>query len=74
LYRFILAEKEGTFMQKSNLFFTYLIKLNPLKKNQEDEDGEIVDSNQNSIKTSKTDNEWLQEYELIYSSYSIEGY
>ncbi len=61
-------------MQKSNLFFTYLIKLNPLKKNQEDEDGEIVDSNQNSIKTSKTDNEWLQEYELIYSSYSIEGY
>jgi len=74
LYGFILAEKEGTFMQKSNLFFTYLIKLNPLKKNQEDEDGEIVDSNQNSIKTSKTDNEWLQEYELIYSSYSIEGY
>ena len=61
-------------MQKSNLFFTYLIKLNPLKKNQEDEDGEIVDSNQNSIKTSKTDNEWLQEYELIYSSYSIERY
>ena len=61
-------------MQKSNLFFTYLNKLNPLKRNQEAEDGEIGESNQNSIETSKTDNEWLQEYELIYSSYSIDGY
>jgi hypothetical protein len=74
LYRIILAEKEGTFMQKSNLFFTYLNKLKPLKKNQEDEDDKIDDSNQNSIETSKSDNEWLQEYELIYSSYSIDGY
>lgn len=61
-------------MQKSNLFFTYLNKLKPLKKNEEDEDAEIAESNQNSIETSKTDNEWLQEYELIYSSYSIDGY
>jgi hypothetical protein len=61
-------------MQKSNLFFTYLSKLKPLKKNQEDEDSDIIESNQNSIETSKTDNEWLQEYELIYSSYSIDGY
>lgn len=61
-------------MQKSNLFFTYLNKLKPLKKNQEDEDDKIDDSNQNSIETSNFDNEWLQEYELIYSSYSIDGY
>lgn len=61
-------------MQKSNLFFTYLIKLKPLKKNHEDEDTEIAESNHDSIETSKTDNEWLQEYELIYSSYSIDGY
>jgi len=74
LYRIILAEKEGTFMQKSNLFFTYLNKLKPLKKNQEDEDDRKDDSNQNLIETSKFDNEWLQEYELIYSSYSIDGY
>ena len=61
-------------MQKSNLFFTYLNKLKPLKKNQEDVDAEIAESNQDSIETLKTDNEWLQEYELIYSSYSIDGY
>ncbi len=61
-------------MQKSNLFFTYLNKLKPLKKNHSDEDGDKDDSNQDSIETSKSDNEWLQEYELIYSSYSIDGY
>jgi len=61
-------------MQKSNLFFSYLSKLKPLKKNHADEDSDKDDSNQNSTETSKTDNEWLQEYELIYSSYSIDGY
>jgi len=61
-------------MQKSKLFFTYLSKVKPLKKKKEDEDCDIDESNQNSIETLKTDNEWLQEYELIYSSYSIDGY
>lgn len=61
-------------MQKSNLFFTYLNKLKPSKKNHEDEERDRDESNQNSIETLKTDNEWLQEYELIYSSYSIDGY
>ena len=61
-------------MQKSNLFFTYLSKLKPLKKNQESDDRESDESNQDPIETLKTDNEWLQEYELIYSSYSIDGY
>ncbi len=61
-------------MEKSNLFFTYLSKLKPLKKNQEGDDNDSDESNQNPIETSKTDNEWLQEYELIYSSYSIDGY
>ncbi len=61
-------------MQKSNLFFTYLSKLKPLKKNQEIDENDTNESNQDVIETSKTDNEWLQEYELIYSSYSIDGY
>ena len=61
-------------MQKSNLFFTYLSKLKPLKKNLESDDRESDTSNQYPIETLKTDNEWLQEYELIYSSYSIDGY
>ena len=61
-------------MQKSNLFFTYLSKLKPLKKNLESDDRESDESNQDPIETLKTDNEWLQEYELIYSSYSIDGH
>jgi len=61
-------------MEKNNLFFTYLSKLNPLKKSQEIDDRESEESNLDPLKTSKTDNEWLQEYELIYSSYSIDGY
>ena len=61
-------------MQKPNLFFTYLSKLKPLKKNLESDDRESDELNQDPIETSKTDNEWLQEYELIYSSYSIDGY
>jgi hypothetical protein len=61
-------------MQKSNLFFTYLSKLKPLKKNLESDDRESDESNQDPNETLKTDNEWLQEYELIYSSYSIDGY
>ena len=33
-----------------------------------------IESEDKSEETLKTDNEWLQEYELIYSSYSIEVY
>ena len=61
-------------MQKPNLFFAYLSKLKPLKKNLESDYRESDESNQDPIETLKTDNEWLQEYELIYSSYSIDGY
>jgi len=61
-------------MEKNNLFFTYLSKLKPLKKNQEFDDRKSEESNLDPLKTTKTDNEWLQEYELIYSSYSIDGY
>lgn len=61
-------------MQKSNLFFTYLNKLKPLRRNQDSNENDTDESNQNAIETPKTDNEWLQEYELIYSSYSIDGY
>jgi hypothetical protein len=61
-------------MQKSNLFFTYSSKLKPLRKNRESNENDTDESNQDSIETLKTDNEWLQEYELIYSSYTIDGY
>lgn len=61
-------------MQKSNLFFTYLSKLKILKENPLN--GEMIDieSEDKSEETINNDNEWLQEYELIYSSYSIDGY
>ena len=58
-------------MQKSNLFFTYLSKLNlgkeklSKKENPKEESGDEFDE------TTKTDNEWFQEYELIYKSYNI---
>ena len=58
-------------MQKSNLFFTYLSKLNlekeklSKKENPKEESGDEFDEN------TKTDNEWFQEYELIYKSYNI---
>jgi len=61
-------------MQKSNLFFTYLSKLKPQKENQRNDDNIEDVSGDKSIETLKSDNEWLQEYELIYSSYSIDGY
>ena len=61
-------------MQKSNLFFTYLSKLKPQKENQRNDDNIEDVPGDKSIETLKSDNEWLQEYELIYSSYSIDGY
>jgi hypothetical protein len=60
-------------MEKSNLFFTYLSKLMPQKENSVTDDnkkeGPIFKSSDNS----KADNEWVQEYELIYGSYSIDS-
>ena len=61
-------------MQKSNMFFIGLIKLKSSNKNQEVEDNSADEQNLDTIETTKTDNEWLQEYELIYSSYSIDRY
>lgn len=61
-------------MQKSNLFFIGLIKLKSSNKSQEVDDNSADEQNLDTIETTKTDNEWLQEYELIYSSYSIDGY
>ncbi len=60
-------------MEKSSLFFTYLSKLGLQKNNETDEENNNS-SNEKLNELVKTDNEWLQEYELIYSSYSIEGY
>lgn len=61
-------------MQKSNMFFIGLIKLKSSNKSQEVDDNSADEQNLDTIETTKTDNEWLQEYELIYSSYSIDGY
>lgn len=61
-------------MQKSNMFFIGLIKLKSSNKNQDVDDNSADEQNLDTIETTKTDNEWLQEYELIYSSYSIDGY
>ncbi len=58
-------------MEKSNLFFTYLSKLNlekeKVSKKENPKEKSVVDFDE----TTKTDNEWLQEYELIYKSYSL---
>ena len=58
-------------MQKSNLFFTYLSKLNLGKEKLSKDENKKVESTDEFDKITKTDNEWLQEYELIYKSYSI---
>lgn len=61
-------------MEKRELFFTSLKKKNQKKSSKEKE---VNNTNKKSERTDeqiKTDNEWLQEYELIYRSYSIDGY
>lgn len=55
-------------MQKSNLFFTQLSKLNfekeKLIKKENKKEGSVDEFDEITI----TDNEWVQEYELIYRS------
>ena len=58
-------------MQKSNLFFTYLSKLNLEKEKLSKKENKKEESVDEFDETPKTDNEWFQEYELIYKSYSI---
>ena len=58
-------------MQKSNLFFTYLSKLNLEKEKLSKDENKKVESADEFDETTRTDNEWFQEYELIYKSYSI---
>jgi hypothetical protein len=62
-------------MQDNKKFFASL-KEKVLKRQQKQKPDEKDLLNQKEIieKTKSTDNEWLQEYELIYSSYSIDGY
>jgi hypothetical protein len=60
-------------MEKSNLFFTYLTKLKPQKEHQGKDENKKEELIFKSCDTSKADNEWLQEYELIYGSYSIDS-
>jgi hypothetical protein len=59
---------------KSYLFFTHLSKLIPRQENPVLDENKKEDLISKSSETLKTDNEWLQEYELIYRSYAIESY
>ncbi|MDP2366375.1 MAG: hypothetical protein Q8M94_21690 [Ignavibacteria bacterium] len=58
-------------MEKSNLFFTYLGKFNPQKENQKKDENNKQESIDKTKQASNTENEWFQEYEVIYQSYSI---
>ncbi|HCY77599.1 MAG TPA: hypothetical protein DHV28_16915 [Ignavibacteriales bacterium] len=61
-------------MEKSNLFFTFLSNLIPRKENPVKDANKKEDLMSQSNETPNTDNEWLQEYELIYRSYATERY
>ncbi|HMN47662.1 MAG TPA: hypothetical protein PKD67_00840 [Ignavibacteriaceae bacterium] len=61
-------------MGKSNLFFTYLSNLIPQKENPVKDANKKEDLIFQSNENPNTDNEWLQEYELIYRSYATERY
>lgn len=61
-------------MEKKNLFFTSLKKKNHKKNIRENEVNSTNKKSERKDEQLKTDNEWLQEYELIYRSYSIDGY
>ena len=58
-------------MQKPNLFFTYLSKLNLEKEKLSKKENKKEESIVEIDESTKIDNEWFQEYELIYKSYSI---
>jgi len=71
LYGFIFKRKKGAFMQTSNLFFSYSSKLNLEKEKLSKDENKKVESADEFDETTRTDNEWFQEYELIYKSYNI---
>lgn len=59
-------------MEKSNLFFTYLGKLKSQKEISEKDKNTKEELNKKANEIPKPDSEWLQEYEVIYQSYSFE--
>lgn len=59
-------------MKKDELFFVNLFKKKFSQKNKSVEISE--DEKDKSINLEETENEWKQEYELIYKSYSFEIY
>lgn len=58
-------------MEKSNLFFAHLGKLKSQKGDQKKDEFNLQEPVDKSNDTKILDNEWLQEYELIYQSYTI---
>ena len=69
-----LTTKKRMSMEKSNLFFTYLSKLVPWEENPSNDENTKEELTFKTNRTPSTDNEWLQEYDLIYRSYAIENY
>lgn len=59
-------------MKKDELFFVNLFKKNFFQEYKSAEISE--DEKDKSINLEETENEWKQEYELIYKSYSFEIY
>ena len=61
-------------MEKNDLFFTFLGKLISKRENSKRNKDNKVDIKTDSNLLINQDNEWLQEYEVIYKSYALEKY
>ena len=61
-------------MEKNDLFFTCLGKLISKRENSKRNKDNKVDVKTDSNLLINQDNEWLQEYEVIYKSYALEKY
>ena len=59
-------------MKKRNYFFSCITKSDNEVENNTAEN--IITDDKNIFNEQKEDNEWLQEYEIIYQSYCIESY
>lgn len=59
-------------MEVKNSFFAHLLKL---KRSEDFKDENRLDENKKDKNDENlNENEWLQEYEMIYRSYAIERY
>jgi hypothetical protein len=61
-------------MDNNNLFFIYLGKLIGKKENSNRKIDQRIDLKTDSNILINQENEWFQEYEVIYKSYALERY